>query len=60
MTLRRLTGKLGRREREQIREIDRDRKTNNEEENERELKVNCINIFHLSLPLSRELQRERF
>ena len=27
-------------------EIDRDCKRNSEEENERELKVNCINIFH--------------
>ena len=40
MKLKRLAGKLGRREREKIREIDRDRKRNSEEESKRELKIN--------------------
>ena len=40
MKLKRLIGKLGRREREQIWEIDRDHKRNSEEESERELKLN--------------------
>ena len=39
MRLKRLTGKLGRREREKIQERDRDRKRNSEEESERELKI---------------------